>query len=107
MPAGEVVDLLLREGGGHLNAEIVRLFLGLVQAYPVGSSVRLEGGCFDGYLGIVPRRNRSAPDRPVVRLLFDPKGKAVSGDAELNLLKEPNSVTVQSIGELGAPIEAY
>ena len=73
-----VVDIMTGMAGSALNAELLEVFLAAVPVFPVGMTVRVSQGKHEGFLGVVAKINRRTLDRPVVRILQDPKGQRVS-----------------------------
>ncbi len=64
-------ELLIQGAGTEFNPACVEAFIGHFGIYPVGCHVRLN----DGSEGQVIQANPSAPFRPNVRILRDPRGK--------------------------------
>jgi putative nucleotidyltransferase with HDIG domain len=71
LPADGMFRIMQQEAGEHLNREVLRSFVTLVQQFPVGARVRLSGGIYNGYLGVVVDTSSNAPSQPSVRLMFD------------------------------------
>lgn len=67
-------------------SDIVKTFLKVISLYPVGSFVRLNNKA----TGIVTHTRKANPMKPIIRLLFDGKGNAVTEDRIINL--EENSL---------------
>ncbi len=78
LPAPQIVRILRRSAGSHLNEEVVRRFLSILPLYPVGTQVLVISGQLQGHRGVVTRLNPSDPQRPVVRILFDSAGAPVA-----------------------------
>lgn len=89
MPPERVQAILEDMAGPHLNSEIVALFLAGVPMYTVGTWVELAGGTVDGWRGVVVASRSSSLDRPVVRVLVGPDGRAASRPEELDLEHHP------------------
>jgi HD-GYP domain-containing protein (c-di-GMP phosphodiesterase class II) len=106
MTAPEIVNILRAESGGHLNTEIVQAFVSLVQLFPVASLARIQGGRYNGSVGIVVKVNILNMDRPVVRLLFDTNGHRYPDDAEVELLAEWGAQLVP-IAESELPADSH
>jgi hypothetical protein len=70
--------VLARLAGPHLNAALVKAFIGTITFFPVGCFVRtnLEE------LALVVRANPADPLRPVIALLRD-DGAAIAGEVDL------------------------
>ncbi|MHB9094038.1 MAG: hypothetical protein ACYC21_05155 [Eubacteriales bacterium] len=54
---------------------------------------------YSGFKGIVVNVKRDFPTRPVVRLLYDKKGKQITGDHTVDLLKELTVFVTEVIRE--------
>ncbi|MCL6647317.1 MAG: HD-GYP domain-containing protein [Chloroflexi bacterium] len=65
------VPILRERAGPHLNRQIVEALLALLPSFPLGTPVRVVGGRYHGYKGVVVRIEDARPTRPVVRLLTD------------------------------------
>ncbi|HEY3078654.1 MAG TPA: HD domain-containing phosphohydrolase [Chloroflexota bacterium] len=70
-PPDQVVRIMRRLGGTHLNREVVNQLLAVLPVYPLGSDVVVMTGRYTRYRGIVSRVHREEFDRPTIRLLFD------------------------------------
>lgn len=97
LPPAQIVNVLLRMAGTHLNADIVRRFLSMLPLYPIGTQVAIISGRLQGLRGVVTQVNPSDIQRPVVRILFGPNGTEVppfevdtSADGSLELAVAPN-----------------
>lgn len=101
-PPEQVVAQMREMAGPHLNRELVNLFLRLVPTFPVGITVRVREGKWRGYRGVVSKVSPLAPDRPVVRILVDPRGQFIS-PFEIDLQKE-KEVQIASVFDLTAPL---
>ena len=65
----EVLKMLRKQGGTQFDAELVEAFSEMRGVYPIGSVVQLKSG----NIGLVVQTNLDLKDRPVVRVLQDPK----------------------------------
>ena len=101
LPTLEVARLLKDAAGAHLNSEAVDAFLGVVQLFPVGVTVRISGGRYDGCLGVVVAQAPKKRNRPVVRLLYDRHARHLGEGIEVKLQDEPDTVEVRSLPETG------
>jgi putative nucleotidyltransferase with HDIG domain len=92
MPPEQAVRTMREMAGPHLNRELLDAFLAAVPTFPVGLTVRVHTGPFAGYLAVVVRNHRTAPDRPVIRLV-----RALSGTpcdpVELDLRTQPVEIS--------------
>jgi HD-GYP domain-containing protein (c-di-GMP phosphodiesterase class II) len=107
MPATKVLRMLQQAAGHHLNSEAVDAFVSMVELLPVGVHVRVSGGPYDGSYAIVLACFASAPNRPLIRLLFDRNGQPLPEDMEVDLRKEPAGVDLTAVPEAGVSLEEY
>jgi HD-GYP domain-containing protein (c-di-GMP phosphodiesterase class II) len=96
LPPDQIIALLRSDAGPHLNRDVVRTFLSIVQVYPVGLHVRLVGGEADGCTAVVTQVTAGAPNRPRVKLVADRSGKPLDGP-ELNLHRLPDDIQLFSV----------
>jgi putative nucleotidyltransferase with HDIG domain len=101
LPTPEVVRLLNEMADSHLNREAVNAFMGVVQLYPVGITVRVSGGRFDECVGVVVAQSSRRRNRPVIRLLFDRNAHEIRNGCDLNLQSEPDTVELHSLPDIG------
>jgi HD-GYP domain-containing protein (c-di-GMP phosphodiesterase class II) len=104
---GDVLAHLRSMSGEHLNAEAVEAFVGMVETYPVGVHVRFGSGKYRGCYGVVVECRAVAPNRPLVRLLFDPKGNPIREGVEIDLRKLPEDAELTAVPEAGVSVEEY
>jgi putative nucleotidyltransferase with HDIG domain len=107
MPAAEVLAVLRRLAGHHLNAEAVEALVSLVAMFPVGVHVRFTAGRYAGCYGVVEQCFSSAPNRPRVRLLFDAAGLPVPDGVEIDLRRESDDAELTAVPEAGVSVEEY
>jgi hypothetical protein len=74
-------------GATALNQEVLDIFCSAVPVFPVGMTVRVTNGRWIGHRGVVARTHRHALDRPVVRLLRNPRDERIV-PFELDLSRE-------------------
>ena len=86
----QIAATMHRLAGPILNRQIVQHFLSLLPIFPVGIDIVVTTGRYKGYKGIVAQSNRRDPERPVIRLLFNPQGDRVV-PIELNLAQDHNT----------------
>lgn len=79
------LQILMRDSAYKLDLNLTSKFIQNVAAYPNGTGVFLS----DGSYGIVKKQNRSMPLRPVVRIIEDENGKAVT-PYDLDLMEALN-----------------
>ncbi len=78
LPPDEVAGIIASMAGTHLNAEIVRSFLNVLEMFPVGLNIRIIDGRYKGYRGVVIEGKPWRMDRPTVRLLRNATGSQIS-----------------------------
>lgn len=96
--AKKALDHLLEHSGTLYDTEFVRVFMQQISIYPNGSIVRLS----NGYLAIVKDQNKNTAERPIVRVIADSNGCAITA-YELDLLSELSITIIDS--ELDIPIK--
>jgi HD-GYP domain-containing protein (c-di-GMP phosphodiesterase class II) len=76
---------MIRQGAGtHFNKQAVEIAASIVPPYPVCSNIRVTGGKYTGWQGVVAAVPRIDLARPKVRLLFNEQLRRVD-PVELNL----------------------
>ena len=78
LPPEQVRVELVDRSGTSLNAEIVGAFLKSFPMFPAGTDVLIENGPYAGCMGMVAIVSPLAMDRPMVRILRDPKGNKIA-----------------------------
>ncbi len=73
----ESVATLRDWAGPKLNRQVTEALLTLAPSFPLGTPVRLIGGKYHGYRGVVVRITDENPARPSVRLLSDSWGERI------------------------------
>jgi HD-GYP domain-containing protein (c-di-GMP phosphodiesterase class II) len=72
----KAIELVIKASKqGLLSGELVRSFVQFMSLFPIGSVVELSNRC----IGKVIRTNPSSPSKPVVNVLFDSDGNALTG----------------------------
>ncbi|GIW05887.1 MAG: phosphodiesterase [Dehalococcoidia bacterium] len=89
MPPETLAATMRQMAGRHLNEEVIRAFFATIPLFPIGSTVRLTGGRYDGFTGVVVENRPGQLTRPVVRLTLDPHGQPVEGE-EISTHAEPD-----------------
>jgi putative nucleotidyltransferase with HDIG domain len=87
----QIADTMRRLGGTFLNQELVQHFLSMLPILPAGIGVVVRTGRYREYKGVVVQANKEQPDRPVIRLLYNPKGDRVV-PVDLNLANQETVV---------------
>jgi putative nucleotidyltransferase with HDIG domain len=96
LPRELALSLIGRMAEQQLHPELVRGFLEVVPVFPAGYAVRLVGGAFDRWQGIVARVGSPDINRPLVRVLNRADGQEVepfevdlARDTSLRLMTAP------------------
>lgn len=76
------------------SADIVNVFLEFTAVYPAGSHVLLS----DNTVGTVIRQNKEFPDRPIIQIIKDKNGNAVSKQEIIDLIKV-NHIFIEKVLE--------
>jgi HD-GYP domain-containing protein (c-di-GMP phosphodiesterase class II) len=97
MTPEQIVETMRGMAGSHLNREIVGHFLSILPVFPVGLEVRITQGRLKGYRGVVARVNERAMDRPVVRVIYDERGRRIQG-FDVDLTKETSAAVAATFG---------
>ncbi len=74
----EIVATLGEMAGSHLNRELVRRFLSILPAYPMGTEVVVISQKLQGHRGVVASTPSTDMQRPTIRILFDQYGRRVT-----------------------------
>lgn len=75
MAPSDAAAVLRDSAGAHLNREVVATLFASVPMLPRGTWVRMTAGPWDGWHGQVAAQRPPDWDRPVVRMLLDPRGE--------------------------------
>ena len=67
MKVHDAIDYIVSQAGIKFDLEVVRAFVALVAAYPIGALVITN----QNEIGIVLRQNPKCPTRPVIRIIQD------------------------------------
>lgn len=102
----EAIRATIRQmAGRHLNEEVVRSFFATIPLFPIGASVRIVAGRYEGYSGVVIENRPGRLDRPVVRLTLDPHGRplepeefATDSDPDCALVTPPPTPPLAAAG---------
>ncbi len=103
----DVLGHLRSMAGEHLNAEAVQAFVSMVEVFPVGVHVRFGGGKYRGCYGVVVECRPAAPNRPLVRLLFDGDGLPFPEGVHVDLRTERQQADLTAVPEAGVSLEEY
>ncbi|GIW10264.1 MAG: phosphodiesterase [Dehalococcoidia bacterium] len=105
MAPEQVATVIRQMAGHHLNQEVVAAFALTIPVFPIGAPVRLEGGRYDGFQGVVVENRPGALDRPVVRLTTDAQGHLLEPD-DFDTAFDPDCRLVTPPASLAAPLSA-
>jgi HD-GYP domain-containing protein (c-di-GMP phosphodiesterase class II) len=89
----EAIEYLYGNGNAQFNLDLVKRFCEHVCIYPVSTTVMLN----TGQIGVISANHPGAVQRPTVRVLREPDGRAVSAPYELDLRKELNVTIISSL----------
>jgi putative nucleotidyltransferase with HDIG domain len=99
----EVLKRLLEWSGGHLDGELVQLFIRTLGIYPVGSLVRLSSE----RLAVVVEQGEDLL-RPTVRVVYDIRRKVWPHPRDLDLARSQDQIVdYQEPGDWGVDPGAY
>ncbi len=82
----EAIQNLKRNKDVLFDGTIVDILLEFTAVYPAGSYILTN----EGEIGIVLRQNKSNPDRPFIKIIYDKRGNRVQYDFVKDLLTEEN-----------------
>jgi HD-GYP domain-containing protein (c-di-GMP phosphodiesterase class II) len=77
----EAVEYIMAYGGELFDPQLVEVFARQMPLYPTGTSVKLN----TGEIGIVSDSNLGFVGRPVVRVCFDEKARAIGAPYDVDL----------------------
>ncbi|MDA0748183.1 MAG: HD domain-containing protein [bacterium] len=81
----EAVKEILQTHKPKFDSRVIRVLLGKLSAFPIGSLVQLNSGA----IGTVVQTDEAYPLRPSIRILFDAQGRRVDDDRVINLREYP------------------
>ncbi len=91
--APDLVYELIKNGAGtQFNKELVEYFLSVMPKYPAGSDIKVKGGSFNGYTGIVVAVNILNLSKPKVRILCDEKKNKIK-PFDIDLSSSTSAIT--------------
>jgi putative nucleotidyltransferase with HDIG domain len=94
LPPQQIANTMRRMAGTILNKEVTEHFLSTLPLFPVGIDIVVRTGTYADYKGVVVQTNKSFPDRPVVRILYNPQGERIV-PIDINLERQ-NSIIVEA-----------
>ncbi len=87
----ETLEIMMKMVGEHFDPKFFKAFIETLGIYPIGTLVRLD----TNEIALVVRINPDDPNRPTVKILYDPEGRE---------LKEPKEVSLRELdAHTGAP----
>ena len=89
LPPKLIADTMRQMTGTMLNREVTEHFLSTLPLLPVGIDVLVRTGPYTGYRGVVVQANKEMPDRPVIRILFNPQGERIV-PIDVNMARQRN-----------------
>lgn len=91
LPPAQIALTLQQLAGTFLNRELVEIFLSALPLLPEGINIVVRAGRYANYKGVVMETNPQRPQRPVIRLLFNPLGNSIP-PINLNLAKKDDMI---------------
>ncbi|WP_028612078.1 HD-GYP domain-containing protein [Paenibacillus harenae] len=92
--ADNVIEFMLGSGNTYFNADLVKIFLKHITAFPLSSVLKLSSG----QTGIVTAYSSSIAHRPVVQIIREANGTNVPSPYELDLADIRNITVVSCTG---------
>jgi putative nucleotidyltransferase with HDIG domain len=97
----EVLKMLRKQAGTQFHPDLIEAFCAMMGEYAIGSTVKLRSG----YIGLVVEPNLELPDRPLVRVLQDERGRKPKGLRLIDLSdKDPAGQYVDEVVECIDPV---
>ena len=78
MRVHEAIESIVGQAGVKFDFDVVKVFNEMVAAYPIGSTVVTN----TGEIGVVIGQNNKCPTRPILQIIKDRNGNAVTGVVE-------------------------
>ncbi len=94
-PVMQAVDFIGSLAGEAFEEDYVAALFSNISPFPAGSVVMLN----TGEIGQVVKTDKSAPDRPVVRIFFDRQQNRINHPFEIDLSGEPSLSIVHALSE--------
>lgn len=95
MKVYEAMEYIIGTGGTKFDADLVRVFVASVAAYPMGTIVQLS----NGERGIVIHQNKQTPTRPVVSILEKNGQDEWERSTDRNLMEELTLFIIDTVEE--------
>ncbi|QNK54704.1 HD-GYP domain-containing protein [Paenibacillus sp. PAMC21692] len=90
---GNAIEYLLGSGNRLFNLSLVKLFVGHISIYPIGSKVMLNSG----QVAVITSVDSSFVQRPIVRIIRESNGSRVTSPYEIDLKVQLELVIVNAI----------
>jgi hypothetical protein len=94
MAADTVWHMMHEAAGGHLNREMVEVFLRVLPPYPLGTMVEVTSGDWMNHRAVVAKIQADAMDRPLIRVLENPGGERI---APVDIDLQRNDCTIRGL----------
>ncbi len=100
----EAIKIMSNLSGRHFSPTTLKTFVGMMGMYPVGTMVRLNSY----EIGIIIKVG-DAPDRPCVKIMYDPDGKAYAEPIELDLSTDMDRTILSNVNPevTGTALDAF
>lgn len=92
---GQTTTIIGRLSGIHLDPDCVEALMSNLAVYPVGSLVELNTGS----IAMVMSVNKTVPNRPIVKILFDKYGKKLEKPYRVDLAPYPTVMIKRNLSE--------
>ncbi|MCC6502182.1 MAG: HD-GYP domain-containing protein [Deltaproteobacteria bacterium] len=89
----EAIKIMSNFSGRHFNPDILKSFMDMMGLYPTGTMVRLA----TGELGVVLRLNEGAPEKPVIKILYNEDGVELEKPFEVDLSTDSGREIVTNV----------
>lgn len=80
----EAAEFLYATGGTLFDPRLVKIFVQNIALYPVATTVKLN----NGLIGVVVKNHKSAPHRPVIKIIQNEHGQHLTQPYDLDLQQE-------------------
>ncbi len=87
----QAIEVIYTGSGTLYDKEKIEIFRDKVAMYPIGVSVKLHSG----ESGVVVGIHASCPQRPIIRIIEDERGHALSAPYEIDLTKQLSAMIVE------------
>jgi HD-GYP domain-containing protein (c-di-GMP phosphodiesterase class II) len=101
MPADIVWQMMRDATDGHLNKEMVEVFLKVLPPYPLGTMVEVTSGEWREHRAVVAKVHADAMHRPIIRVLENPAGARIEA-FDIDLREDDASIRGLAGNQLAA-----